>query len=179
MSYTLQLKPGEASTFHRQWEGPYEIVTRVTDVRYGVKKVRVHSRRSTVVHFNILRLYQRRKEGRLEQTTTEEKEEVGRETSAWKKNMWDQHCRKQERYSLRRLVRKPRQNLFGLTMKVYSLIEMRMYLNKLGVSPALVMSPRPVGLKGIMKMIRWLVRRQLLERNNQVGMRGMIKAIWG
>ena len=40
LRYDPQLKPGEANKFHRQWEGPYEKVERVTDVTYRVKKVR-------------------------------------------------------------------------------------------------------------------------------------------
>ena len=67
LRYTPQLKPGEANKFHRQWEGPFEVVERVTDVTYRVKKVRGHSRRSQVVHFNNLRLYQRRREEPLEE----------------------------------------------------------------------------------------------------------------
>ena len=68
LRYDPQLKPGEANKFHRQWEGPYEIVERVTDVTYRVKKVRGHSRKSQVVHFNNLRLYKRRQEGNMEET---------------------------------------------------------------------------------------------------------------
>ena len=67
LRYTPQLKPGEANKFHRQWEGPFEVVERVTDVTYQVKKVRGHCRRSQVVHFNNLRLYQRRQEEPLEE----------------------------------------------------------------------------------------------------------------
>lgn len=63
LRYTPQLKPGETSKFHRQWEGPFEIVARVTEVTYRVRKVGGHSRRSKVVLFNNLRLYQRRTEG--------------------------------------------------------------------------------------------------------------------
>ena len=65
LRYTPQLKPGEANKFHRQWEGPFEVVERVTDVTYLVKKVRGRSRRSQVVHFNNLRLYQKRQEAPL------------------------------------------------------------------------------------------------------------------
>lgn len=65
LRYTPQLKPGEANTFHRQWEGPFEVVERVTDVAYLVKKVRGRSRRSQVVHFNNLRLYQRGQEAQV------------------------------------------------------------------------------------------------------------------
>ena len=62
LRYTPQLKLGEANKFYRQWEGPFEVVEQVTDVTYLVKKVRGRSRRSQVVHFNNLRLYQRREE---------------------------------------------------------------------------------------------------------------------
>lgn len=57
LRYDPQLKLGEANKFQQQWEGPYEIVEQVTDVTYCVKKVRGHSRKSQVVHFNNLRLY--------------------------------------------------------------------------------------------------------------------------
>ena len=67
LRYTPQLKPGVANKFHRQWEGPFEIEERVTGVTYRLKKVRGHSRRSQVVHFNNLRLYQRRQEERIEE----------------------------------------------------------------------------------------------------------------
>lgn len=72
LRYDPQLKPGEANKFHRQWERPYEIVERVTDVTYRVKKVRGHSRKSQVVHFNNLRLYKRRQEGSMEETGARE-----------------------------------------------------------------------------------------------------------
>ena len=62
LRYTPQLKPEEGSKFHRQWQEPYEIVMRVTEVTHLVKKVQGHSRRSRVVHFNNLRFYQRRQE---------------------------------------------------------------------------------------------------------------------
>ena len=62
LRYTPQLKLGEGSKFHRQWQGPYEIVKQVTEVTYLVKKVQGHSRRSRVVHFNNLRFYQKRQE---------------------------------------------------------------------------------------------------------------------
>lgn len=67
LRFTPQLKPGEANKFHRQWEDPFEIVERITDVTYLGKKVRGHSRRSQVVHFNNLRLYQRRQEERIDE----------------------------------------------------------------------------------------------------------------
>ena len=57
LRYTPQVKPGEASKFHRQWEGPFDIVKQVTEVTYLVKKVGGRSGRSKVVHFNNLRLY--------------------------------------------------------------------------------------------------------------------------
>ena len=62
LRYTPQLKPGEANKFHRQWEGPFDVVKRVT---YLVKNVRGRSGRSQVVHFNNLQLYQRRQEAQL------------------------------------------------------------------------------------------------------------------
>ena len=65
LRYTPQLKPGAANKFHWQWEGPFEVVERVTDVTYLAKKVRGRSRRSQVVHFNNLRLYQKRQEAQL------------------------------------------------------------------------------------------------------------------
>ena len=71
-AYNPQLKPGEATKFHRQWEGPYEIVEQVTDVTYHVKKVKGHSRKSQVVHFNNLRLNKRRQEGSMEETGAKE-----------------------------------------------------------------------------------------------------------
>lgn len=39
LRYTPQQKPGEANKFHRQWEGPFKAVERVTDVTYRVKNV--------------------------------------------------------------------------------------------------------------------------------------------
>ena len=62
LRYTPQVKPGEARKFHRQWQGPFEIVKQVTEVTYLVKKVGGRSRRSKVVHFNNLRLYRRKPE---------------------------------------------------------------------------------------------------------------------
>ena len=67
LRYTSQLKPGEANEFHRQWEDPFEVVERVTDVTYRVKKDWERSRISQVVHFNNLRLYQKRQEAPLEE----------------------------------------------------------------------------------------------------------------
>lgn len=63
LHYDPKLKPGEANKFHRQCEGPYEIVERVADVTYCVKKIRGHYSKSQVVHFNNLGLYRRRQEG--------------------------------------------------------------------------------------------------------------------
>ena len=40
LRYTPQLKAGEAKKFHRRWEGPFDVLERVTDVTYLVKKVR-------------------------------------------------------------------------------------------------------------------------------------------
>ena len=67
LRYTSQLKPGEANEFHRQWDDPFEVVERVTDVTYRVMKDRERSRISQVVHFNNLRLYQKRQEAPLEE----------------------------------------------------------------------------------------------------------------
>lgn len=72
LHYNPQLKPSEASKFHRQWEEPYEIVERVTNVTYRVKKVRGYSRKSRVVHLNTLRLYKRRQEGSTEEMSAKE-----------------------------------------------------------------------------------------------------------
>ena len=52
----------QAGKFHRKWDGPFKIIARVTEVTYRVRKVAGRSRRSNVVHFNNLRLYQRRQE---------------------------------------------------------------------------------------------------------------------
>ncbi|KAL9970389.1 hypothetical protein ACROYT_G022754 [Oculina patagonica] len=57
---STELKPGEASKFHRQWEGPYL-----------VEKVGGRSRKSKVVHFNNLRLYERKSEGVSERAMTD------------------------------------------------------------------------------------------------------------
>ena len=59
LRYDPQLKPGESNKFHHQWEGPYEILERVADVTYRVKKVRGRSRKSQAVHFNNVQLYKR------------------------------------------------------------------------------------------------------------------------
>lgn len=34
LRFSPQLKPGEPNKFHRQWESPYEIVERVSEVTY-------------------------------------------------------------------------------------------------------------------------------------------------
>ena len=68
LRFSLELKPGEASKFQRQWEGPYKIVKQVTEVNYLVKKVGGRSGKSKVVHFNNLRLYKKRQEGSTEET---------------------------------------------------------------------------------------------------------------
>jgi len=70
LRYDPQLKPGEANQFHRQWEGPYEIVERVTNVTYRVKKAKGRSRKSQVVHN--LRFYGRRQEGSMEKNGARE-----------------------------------------------------------------------------------------------------------
>ena len=59
LRFSPQLKPGESNKFHRQWEGPYEIVERVLEVTYRVRRRGRLSRHSSVVHFNNLRLYKR------------------------------------------------------------------------------------------------------------------------
>ena len=82
LRYTPQLKPGEAGKFHRQWEGPYEIVTQITEVTYRVRKVEGRSRRSSVVHFNNLRLYQRKQEGGMGKSAAAEVEIVSRSKDA-------------------------------------------------------------------------------------------------
>ncbi len=67
-----ELKTGEASKFHRQWEGPYKIVKQVTEVTFVVEKVDGRSGKSKVVHFNNLRLYERKtSEGVSEGATTD------------------------------------------------------------------------------------------------------------
>lgn len=48
---------------------PYQIVKRVTEVTYLVKKVQGHSRRYRVIHFDNLRFYQRRQEPTEGETT--------------------------------------------------------------------------------------------------------------
>ena len=57
LRFSPQIKPSEPNKFHRQWEGPYEIVERVSEVTYRVRRRGRLSRRSSVVHFNNLRLY--------------------------------------------------------------------------------------------------------------------------
>ena len=59
MRFSPQLKPGEPNKFHRQWESPYEIVERVSEVTYRVRRRGRLSRRSSIVHFINLRLYKR------------------------------------------------------------------------------------------------------------------------
>ena len=49
---------------------------RVTDVTYRLKKVRGHSRKSQVVHFKNLRLYERKQEGSMEETGSKEAVDV-------------------------------------------------------------------------------------------------------
>ncbi|XP_078361889.1 uncharacterized protein LOC144646225 [Oculina patagonica] len=71
LRFSPELKPGEASKFHRQWEGPYKIVKQVTEVTYLVEKVGGRSRKSKVVHFNNLRLYERKSEGVSERAMTD------------------------------------------------------------------------------------------------------------
>ena len=52
--FTPQLKPDEASKFHRMWTGPYVIKKKLTYVTYKIQKE--GSTRSKVVHFNNLKL---------------------------------------------------------------------------------------------------------------------------
>ena len=59
LRFSPELKPGEPNKFHRNWEGPYEIVERVSEVTYRLRSMDRRSRRSSVVHFNNLRLYKR------------------------------------------------------------------------------------------------------------------------
>ena len=59
LRFIPKLKPGEPNKFHCQWECPYEIVERVSEVTYRVRRRGRLSRRSSVVHFNNLRLYKR------------------------------------------------------------------------------------------------------------------------
>ena len=59
LRFSPELKPGEPNKFHRQWESPYEIVERVSEVTYRVRRRDRHSRRSSDVYFNNLRLYKR------------------------------------------------------------------------------------------------------------------------
>ena len=59
LRFSPKLKPGELNKFHRNWEGPYKIVERVSQVTYRLRSMDRHSRRSSVVHFNNLRLYKR------------------------------------------------------------------------------------------------------------------------
>ena len=53
--FSPHLKPGEPNKFHRQWESPYQIVERVSEVTSRVRRRGRLSRRSSVVHFNNLR----------------------------------------------------------------------------------------------------------------------------
>ena len=57
--FSPELKPGELNKFHRKWEGPFEIMERVSEVTYRLRSMGRHSRRSSVVHFNNMRLYRR------------------------------------------------------------------------------------------------------------------------
>ncbi|KAK3736572.1 hypothetical protein QZH41_003146 [Actinostola sp. cb2023] len=58
LRYSPQLKTGEASKFHRQWEGPFVILNRITEVTYQITK-ESGSRKSTVVHFKNLQPFQK------------------------------------------------------------------------------------------------------------------------
>ena len=60
LRYTPQLKDRESSKFHKQREGPYEVIKRTSEVTYRLRKVGGHCRRSDVVHFNNLKLYQKK-----------------------------------------------------------------------------------------------------------------------
>ena len=59
LRFSPELKPGEPNKFHRKWEGPFEIVERVSEVTYRLRRMGRRSRRSSIVHFNNLRLYKR------------------------------------------------------------------------------------------------------------------------
>ena len=59
LRFSPELKPGEPNKSHRKWEGPFEIVERVSEVTYRLRNMGRRSRRSSVVHFNNKRLYKR------------------------------------------------------------------------------------------------------------------------
>ena len=59
LRFSPELKPGEPNKFHRKWEGPFEIVERVSEVTYRLRNMGRRCRRSSVVHFNNKRLYKR------------------------------------------------------------------------------------------------------------------------
>ena len=59
LQFSPELKPGEPNKFHRKGEDPFEIVERVSEVTYRLRSVGRRSRRSSVVHFNNMRLYRR------------------------------------------------------------------------------------------------------------------------
>ena len=58
--FNPQLKSGEAAKFHRKWKGPYEVLERTTEVNQRIKKAKDCACRSKVVHFNNVKLYQRK-----------------------------------------------------------------------------------------------------------------------
>ena len=58
----MQLKVGEASKFHQNWKGPYEVKEHVTKVIYRILKLGDPPSCSKIVHFNNLKLHQQKKE---------------------------------------------------------------------------------------------------------------------
>ena len=56
-----QVKTGEAAKFHRKWKGPYEVLEPTNEVNYPIRKPSEPRSRSKVVHFDNLKLYQRKK----------------------------------------------------------------------------------------------------------------------
>jgi len=60
--FNPQLKVREASKFHRNWKGPYVVLEQPTDLTYRITKVGERPGRAKIVHFNNLKLYQRKGE---------------------------------------------------------------------------------------------------------------------
>ena len=56
--FNPQVKTGEAAKFHGERKGPYEVLERTTEVNYRIKTPSDPGRRSKVIHFNNLKLYQ-------------------------------------------------------------------------------------------------------------------------
>ena len=57
LRYNPQLKAGAPKKFHQFWVGPFSVLEQVAEVTYRISN-RKKSKRSSVVHFNNLRLYQ-------------------------------------------------------------------------------------------------------------------------